>query len=86
VQCKLRQDSRPCCRLKKVDTDIKVKLRRRCENVADSERAIHARVSIGSGQDGDGRRFISAGDFGTSVVTEIDIRKLDKGFKNGEPW
>jgi hypothetical protein len=35
----------------------------------------------GSGKDGDGWRLISAGDFETFIVTEIDIRKLDKGFK-----
>lgn len=52
----------------------------------DTERAIHERVSTGNCKMATDGGIINARGFETFIVTEVDIGKLDKGFKNGEPW
>ena len=52
----------------------------------DTERAIHERVSRGSGKDGDGWRHVRVGNIRAFIFAKIDVRELDKGFQDGDPW
>jgi hypothetical protein len=62
------------------------KLRRRCENGKDTKRALHERVSRGSGKDGDGWRFVRVGDLKAFIFAKNNVRAMDKGFQNGDSW